>query len=144
MSKNLFDNDDDQTDPQQQDDGDFFSSNKQKGGFNINKNFAEKFDQVKRKQELQRLESKLGSKKSNNVNDPFFGAGIPEDNEDNDEEEEDYGPEDEDAELITDEHETEFASLLLKLRENDPELKNPQAKFFTDVEELAQAKQQNN
>lgn len=119
MSKNLFDDDEED------------NNNNNKTFFGkVNKDFAEKYDQVKRRQELQRLESKLGK-------DAFYGSGADDGNgEDDEEEEEEYqGPEDDDAELITDEHETEFANLLLKLRQGDPDLKDPKAKFFSDIDE---------
>uniref|UniRef100_A0A7S1L8G6 Kri1-like C-terminal domain-containing protein n=1 Tax=Neobodo designis TaxID=312471 RepID=A0A7S1L8G6_NEODS len=77
-------------------------------GFKVNRAYASHYDQVKRKQELQRLSSKYG-----NVDD---------DDEDTDE--------DDDARLLTREAEADFAVLLKRLRSNDPTLRDKSVAFF--------------
>ena len=101
--------------------------------FKVNESWAEKYDQTKRKRELQQLAAKYGKD---------FGAEEGEGEEGDEEEEEDEsgmggGAEDDDAELITDAHETEFATLLIKLRRNDPDLLNPEVKFFSAEQQAA-------
>jgi protein KRI1 len=77
--------------------------------FKVNRAYADKFDLVKRKQELQKLSTKY--------------AGVEEtDSEDTEE--------DDDAVLLNDAAENEFADLLLRLRSNDPSLRDKNTSFF--------------
>jgi protein KRI1 len=82
------------------------------GTLKLNKAYAEKYDTVKRKQELQKLTQKYG------------------DDEDDSEEE----SEDDDASDITETKEDALAEVLLKLRTNDPSIKDPNRRFFTEGE----------
>jgi protein KRI1 len=83
--------------------------------FHVNRTFAEKFDHVKRKQELQKLSSKYGNVESDS----------------------DATEEDDDAQLIDESHEAEFFDLLKKLRSRDPELTSSSKKYFDTSAEVA-------
>lgn len=85
----------------------------------INSAYATKYDQVKRKQELQRLTAKYGAE-----------AG-GDDSDDEESDEEDEGSEDDDAHYLTSDKEVAFAEVFHKIRTN-PELilRNKDIRFF--------------
>ena len=80
----------------------------------INAKYADAFDKVKRKQELQRLTAKYGDDSSSTDSDDAESS-------------------DGEAQLINDDHDEEFADLLVKLRKNDPAILDKSAKFFTEA-----------
>jgi protein KRI1 len=77
----------------------------------VNSGYARKFEQMKRKQELQTLTAKFGS-----------GSSSDDDSE----------VEDEDAEMLTEEKEVEFANVLSAIFAKDPVLQDKEHRFFTD------------
>lgn len=117
--KNLFDSDSDNDDvPVQQ-----ATSAKPKKAEKVavNNAYAEKYDAVKRKQELQRLTAKYGDDLS-----------------DEEEDEEDYSSEDDDAVLLSADKEVAFAEVFNKIRRNPDEiLSNKEIRFFPLQEDEA-------
>lgn len=82
----------------------------------VNREYAQKYDQVKRKQELQRLTSKYGAD----------AAGSDEESSS-----EDDGSEDDDAHYLTSQKEIAFAEVFHKIRTNPEEiLRDKQTRYF--------------
>ena len=88
----------------------------------VNSGFATKFEQVKRKQELQVLNSKHGKTKL-----------------DDDSDEESSEVEDEDAELLTEDKEAAFANVMSAIFRNDSVLEDKSHNFFAANSEAEQS-----
>ncbi|KAF2209254.1 hypothetical protein CERZMDRAFT_47637 [Cercospora zeae-maydis SCOH1-5] len=99
-------------------------------GFTINEAYAARFEHNKKREEKQRLEEKYGSGSGS-------GAGIKRrlegDNDDSDESSSDE-EEDDDAELADERVDAEIADVIQAIRNKDPRVKDPNAKFFQDFD----------
>jgi len=87
---------------------------------NINKGFARKFDERKKREELEKAKVKYGR----DLNDMLDGSGSSS-----------SAPEDEVGDLVTGNIESKFIKTLAKLRTKDPEIYN-QKKFFFDEKDF--------
>ncbi|EEB05939.1 krr family protein [Schizosaccharomyces japonicus yFS275] len=80
----------------------------------INKEFARRFEHNKKREELQRLQEKYGNAA------------------DEDEDDSDSVVEDSDGELVTPEVDAAILKTIIKIRNKDPEVYNPEATFFKE------------
>ncbi|PIB00625.1 hypothetical protein CB0940_01295 [Cercospora beticola] len=97
-------------------------------GFKINEAYAARFEHNKKREEKQRLEEKYGS-----------GSGVGskrrfDDDEDDDEDSSSDEEEDDDAELADERVDAEIADVIQAIRNKDPRVKDPNAKFFQDFD----------
>ncbi|KAM3415252.1 hypothetical protein BST61_g8782 [Cercospora zeina] len=99
-------------------------------GFKINEAYAARFEYNKKREEKHRLEEKYGSGSGS-------GAGIKrrlEDDNDDDDESSSDEEEDDDAELADERVDAEIADVIQAIRNKDPRVKDPNAKFFQDFD----------
>lgn len=91
----------------------------------VNEEYARRFEHNKKREEKQRLEEKYGKKSALNEDDDDESETDSEDDE----------SEDEIAELVTEKVDKQIEETLKAIRNKDPRLFDPNAKFFDDVEE---------
>ncbi|KAJ5364112.1 uncharacterized protein N7496_009825 [Penicillium cataractarum] len=99
-------------------------------GFKINEDYARRFEHNKKREEVQKLESKYGKSSSLGKH----RADEPSDEESSDDEEED-----DDGELATEAVDAEIIATLKAIREKDPRVYDANATFYTEVDEDAEA-----
>ncbi|GBF63901.1 ribosome biogenesis protein [Trichophyton mentagrophytes] len=97
---------------------------------NVNKEYARRFEYNKKREEMVQLENKLG-KRSLSKSKP--SADEEEDEEESDSE--DSEEEDDAAELVTEALDEEIAATLQAIRSKDPRVYDPNAKFYTTLDE---------
>ncbi|OOQ91350.1 ribosome biogenesis protein Kri1 [Penicillium brasilianum] len=95
-------------------------------GFKINEDFARRFEHNKKREEVQKLESKYGKSSSLGKH----RADEPSDEESSDDEEED-----DDGELATEVVDAEIMATLKAIREKDPRVYDANATFYTKLDE---------
>ena len=94
------------------------------GGFNINADFARKYDHNARRNEKERLQDKYGKDESKWDQD---GEGS--------ESESDYGSEDSDANMLTEKAETKFKDLIHRIQTKDMTLfTETEGEYFKDAD----------
>ncbi|KAK2811402.1 hypothetical protein FQN49_008461, partial [Arthroderma sp. PD_2] len=100
---------------------------------NVNKDYARRFEYNKRREEMVQLENKLGKRP--------LPKGKPSADSDNDEESdsEDSEEEDDAAELVTEALDDEIAATLQAIRSKDPRVYDPEAKFYTALDNTENA-----
>ncbi|KAJ8110140.1 hypothetical protein OPT61_g6937 [Boeremia exigua] len=98
-------------------------------GFQVNEEYARRFEHNKKRAEQHRLEEKYGKGKAFQHED--------EDSEDSEEGVE----EDDDAELLNEALDDEVMATLNALRSKDPRIYNKDAKFYTEVDESEEGKE---
>ncbi|PBP17950.1 ribosome biogenesis protein Kri1 [Diplocarpon rosae] len=96
--------------------------------FNINQDYAKRFEHNKKREELQRLEEKYQKAPKNN-NGPY-GDKYDEDSESSDDEEED-----DDGILATEELDAQISDALNAIRSKDPRVYKPDVLFYAPIEE---------
>ena len=89
------------------------------GGFNINKNFADKYEHNQKRIEVERLEAKYGKQKIGDNNELSYS-------------ESDDESEDSDAYLVTDKAESKFVELIQRIKKNDQTLLKMEGDYFED------------
>ncbi|RAL09979.1 KRI1 family protein [Aspergillus homomorphus CBS 101889] len=101
--------------------------------FKINEDYARRFEHNKKREEMQQLESKLGKSS-------VLGKRRDRDGEDEGSEEESSSDEEEDdfGELATEAVDAEIMDTIKAIRSKDPRLYDPNAKFFTKLDEEEQ------
>ncbi|GIJ84376.1 KRRI-interacting protein 1 [Aspergillus pseudoviridinutans] len=105
-------------------------SNQSEPAFKINEDYARRFEHNKKREELQKLESKLGKTSA-------LGKRRDRDEDDSDGSEESSSDEeeDEDGELVTPAVDAEIMATLNAIRSKDPRVYDKDAKFYTALEE---------
>ncbi|KAK2629025.1 hypothetical protein QTJ16_002128 [Diplocarpon rosae] len=96
--------------------------------FNINQDYAKRFEHNKKREELQRLEEKY--QKAPKSNNGPYGDKYDEDSESSDDEEED-----DDGILATEELDAQISDALNAIRSKDPRVYKPDALFYAPIEE---------
>ncbi|CAA91129.1 ribosome biogenesis protein Kri1 [Schizosaccharomyces pombe] len=102
------------------------SEDEEINSFQINEEYAKRFEHNKKREELQKLEAKYGEQMANGVD----GEGS---DESSSEEEEDS-----DGELVTPEVDAAILRMIVKIRNKDPDLYDSQQKYFDEVEKDVQ------
>ncbi|KAF3394542.1 Protein kri1 [Penicillium rolfsii] len=99
-------------------------------GFKINEDYARRFEHNKKREEVQKLESKYGKTSSLGKH----GADELSDEDSSSDEEED-----DDGELATEAVDAEIMATLKAIREKDPRVYDANATFYTEPDEVAEA-----
>ncbi|PYH43261.1 KRI1 family protein [Aspergillus saccharolyticus JOP 1030-1] len=99
--------------------------------FKINEDYARRFEYNKKREEMVQLESKLGKSS-------VLGKRRDRDDEEDSEEESSSEEEDDFGELATEAVDVEIMETIKAIRSKDPRLYDPNAKFFTKLDEEEQ------
>ncbi|KAI5369837.1 Putative KRR1 interacting protein [Septoria linicola] len=101
-------------------------------GFKINEAYAARFEHNKKREEKARLEEKYGAGNvaGNGTKRKFDEGGDDDDDDESSTDEE----EDDDAELADENVDEEIADVIRAIRNKDPRIKDPNAKFFKDFD----------